>query len=270
LLTFHKIIAGCETGDSEAWRAFLRDYSPVMVQLARVYLPERCEPVSLWRDVLGAVCSEDFKLLRTFGHQSERELLIDLRSFFLDRGLANSRSDDSAQAIAEPAKQRVELLVKDLPLLHQEVVFFKLAGYSDRTLEKMFRITPAVAQKGVDRLRDGFGAWLGREQDVCLWPAEWLELVKDARAAKAEDCPSARLFLRIQDGQAGWYEKEPAERHLTQCLHCLEAWTALREVSYWRTSAPPVPPEDLEALISAIPVQEVAKRPAPFLKRIFG
>ena len=270
MLTFHKILAGCEAGDRESWRAFLSDYTPVIFQLARIYFPDRPSgrptPAEFWREALDAVCSDNYKLLRTFGHQSERELLIDLRAFFLERFLASAGPDEITLG-----KEDLAQLFKELPLLHQEIAFFKLAGYSDQTLEQMLRTTPGVAQKSLERLRNGqVPVPEGGDRDACPWPSRWLELLKDARAVKTEACPPLRLLVRIQDGQMGWYEKEPAEKHLGQCLHCLEAWTGLREIGYWRSSAPPVPAEDLQTLVSAVPVREEAKKPAPLLKRIFG
>lgn len=270
MLTFHKIIAGCEAGEGEAWSAFLADYSPLMLQLARIYLPHGGEPLALWRKALERLCGGDPMPLRGFGQQSEREFLAGLRAFFLQQGLVKIGPDDTARPTAGRAQERVAALVRDLPLMHQQVVFLKLAGYSDRTIEQIFRITPAVAQQSLERLRGDYGAWLGREQDICPWPREWLNLLQDVGAAKTEGCPPARMFLRIQDGQAGWQEKEPAEQHVAQCLHCLEAWTALKEISYWRAASPPVLPQDIQSLLPIMHVRKAAAKPRGLFRRILG
>jgi hypothetical protein len=270
LLTFHRIINGCQTGDSEAWSAFLSDYSPVMVQLARLYPPAQCDPVLLWREALVSLCADNFKLLRGFEHQSEREFLADLRGFFLECGLARTVAARKPLGAFGLDPESLRVLVRDLPVLHQELVFLKLAGYSDRTLDQVFRIAPTVGQKAFERLRENYGPCLGRENDLCLWPEAWLELGRDLRVAKTESCPALRLFLRIQDGQVGWYEKEPAERHLAQCLHCLEAWTAVREISYWRVAASPVSSQDREVLVSAVSARKAIREPAPFFKHILS
>ena len=39
LLTFHKILPGCEEGNPEAWKAFLADYTPMALQFFGVYSP---------------------------------------------------------------------------------------------------------------------------------------------------------------------------------------------------------------------------------------
>ena len=135
LVTFHKILRGCEDGIRESWRLFLTDYSPIVFHLAAVYLPN---PAGLgkqvWRDVLQALTSNDFERLRNLDHQAEREFLLDLRALFLDCGVTKlDPSRDFAQA-QPPALDRVRELLKDLPLLHQQVMFTKLAGYSEATI----------------------------------------------------------------------------------------------------------------------------------------
>jgi hypothetical protein len=270
LLTFHRILEGCETGDSQAWRAFLSDYSPVMFQLARLYPSAQCDPVLLWREAVLCLFADNFKLLREFEHQSEREFLAGLRRFFLAQGLATVATDRRPEGASGPDGESLRVLLRDLPLLHQELVFLKLAGYSDRTLEYMFRVAPAVGEKALDRLNGKYGPLLGREEDLCLWPEVWLKLVTGLRAEKTDSCPGERLFIRIQDGQVGWYDKEPAEGHVAQCLHCLEAWTGLREVSYWRVAAPPISSQDLEGLLSVLPARQGVRRPVPLFKRIFS
>jgi hypothetical protein len=270
LLTFHKIISGCETGDRQAWCAFLSDYTPVMVQLARLHLAAECDPLLVWREAVVALCDDDFRLLRSFEHQSEPEFLADLRASFLERELAKLDRPDKLLNNSGLDPDSVGLLVKDLPLLHQELVFLKLAGYSDGTLEQMFRIAPAVAQKALERLQENYSPWLGLVNDVCPRPQAWLKLMRELQVAKTESCPTMRLFLRIQDGQVGWYEKEPAEKHLWHCLHCLEAWTALREIRYWRVAAPRVSSQDVEALSSAVPARTATTKRAPFFKHIFS
>ena len=99
------------------------------------------------------------------------------------------------------------------------------------------RISPRVAEKAFERLAEQYGAALRAERDRCPWPVEWLGFLKQARALKTESCVPAHQCVRIHDGQVSWYDKEPVEKHVSACLRCLEAWTGLREVGYWRHAA---------------------------------
>jgi hypothetical protein len=161
-------------------------------------------------------------------------------------------------------------LLKGLPLVHQELLFLKLAGFSDATLERILVITPAVAQKGLERLRAEYGAVLERSEDRCPWPAAWAELTRQARAAKQESCLPLRQFVRIHEGGFSWYDKEPAEQHVTGCLYCLERWVGLREVKYWRREAAPKPKAEIDGLLSVLPVRTARGPRKSFLARMFG
>jgi hypothetical protein len=271
LITFHKILAGCEAGERESWRTFLGEYTPLVFRLAGIYLPSSPETrTALWRETLAALAAGHFELLRSFDHQAEREFLADLRSFLLEQGAAKLDGSRDVTGPPRPRPETVSSLVKPLPLLHQEILFLKLAGYSDATLESMLRITPSIAEQGLARLQADYAVILRKEQDVCLWPAAWLELLRHARGAKTGDCGPFRQFVRIQDGQTSWYEKEPLEKHMATCLHCLERWTALRELVYWRRDAQPR--EETEALLSSLPLQALAAGPKKksLLKRVLG
>jgi hypothetical protein len=269
LLTFHKIFAGCTEGNKEAWQTFLAEYSPAMIHLGQIYLDRQSSAITLWQEVLGAVCAENFDQLQSLEHQSEPEFLAGLRSFLLEQALTRTHS---VEGRGEPELTLGHLrdLLKDLPLLHQEILFLKLAGYSGATLEAIFRISPAVAERSADRLRAEFGPAFEHKVDACPFPAAWLQLQKQAREARTENCPALRQFARIQDGQAGWYDKEPAETHLAACLRCLEAATGLREIKYWRGAAPRIPANEIENLLSRLPVQQGSKEAKPLRKRIFG
>ncbi len=270
MITFHKILAGCEAGERGSWQTFLGEYTPIVFKLADIYLPSGPEArAALWQETVGALTANGFERLRAFDHQAEREFLTDLRGFLLEQGARKlDRSRDVAGA-PTPTPEVVSALLKGLPLLHQEILFLKLAGYSDATLEKMLRITPSIAEQGLARLQADYAVILEKEQDVCLWPAAWLELLRHARAAETEDCPPLRQFVRIQDGQTSWYDKDPVERRMAECLHCLEGWTALRELVYWRRDAEARPPEEIEALLSSLPLQAGPKKKS-LLKRVLG
>jgi hypothetical protein len=132
----------------------------------------------------------------------------------------------------------------------------------------MLRVAPRVADKAMERLAPAHGAAQKNEQDACPWPGEWLAVLQEARAAKKEDCKDLHEFMRIQDGQVSWYEKEPIENHVTGCLYCLERWTALREVVHGRKVAAALDATMVERLLRAVPGGISEKK--SLLKRVFG
>jgi len=270
VITFHKILSGCEAGNRQAWQTFLSEYTPVALQLLGVYLPGTPEQrLDFWSGAVRALSDGDFQGLRAFSHQSEREFLVDLRAHLLERVSTQLGPPADANNSPCPSQEALAAVLKGLPLLHQEIVFLTLAGYSQGTIEKMMRISPSMAQDGFERLRADYAPVLDRAEDCCLWPAAWLEITRAARAAKTQDCAPIRALIRILDGQASWYDKTPIEEHRASCLHCLELWTSLLEVVCWERAAQPWPAEKAAPLLTALPLGAGEPARKSFMARIF-
>jgi hypothetical protein len=176
-----------------------------------------------------------------------------MRAFLHDWITTKLESPQDAAATPAPTVQTLGALLSGLPLVHQEIAFLTLAGYSQSALEQILRITPAVACEGLGRLRANYARALERSEDRCLWPSDWIGICRTARAEEHKDCTPLRQLIRILDGQASWYDKTPAEDHRSRCLHCLELWTSLREVVAWDRTRQPWPADKVESLIVDIP-----------------
>jgi hypothetical protein len=274
VFTFHKVREECEQGNAEAWRAFLNFYSPLCLHLLKIYGSDENEAArsAIWVKTLGALTENNFEKFRATARQSEREFLVEVRALLFDTALAQRRVQERAASSAGEASnsegagkpalnfERTSKIVEGLPLLHQEVLWFKLAGYTDATIESILRTTPRVAHAALDRLEPDFAAARELASDGCLWPDAWLALLAQARAAKKEDCPPLHQLLRIHDGQVSWYDKEPTETRVAGCVHCLESGSALHEVSYWRRAAPALPSTEIEEWLRGLPVVARAAR----------
>jgi hypothetical protein len=270
LMIFYDTLPGCEEGNPEAWRAFVADYTSTALHFFGVYSPWAADVrMDNWREALRALCANEYATLKGFSHQSEREFLMGLRAFLQDWAIPRL---DSTQDVAEPPAPTVQTLgalLSGLPLLQQEVAFLALAGYAQESIKNILRITPAVAEEALERLRASYPAVLERTDDRCLWPSAWMGICKALSADEQKDCTSLRQFIRILDGQASWYEKSPAETHRAKCLHCLELWTALREVVAWDRMRLPLPAEKIESLLAAVPLQP-EKRKLSLFARMLG
>jgi hypothetical protein len=239
------------------------------LQFFGIYSPwEGDARLDCWRDVLRALSADTYAALRGFSHQSEREFLVGLRAFLLDWTLPRIESPQDAVDPPAPTVQTLGALLTGLPVLHQEIAFLTLAGYSQRSLEQILRITPAVAGEGLGRLRTNYARVLERSEDQCLWPSAWIGICGAARADEKKDCTPLRKLIRILDGQASWYDKTPAEEHRTKCLHCLELWTSLLEVVAWDRARQPWPAEKIEPLLAAVPVMEEKPKRSLFARML--
>jgi hypothetical protein len=266
VFTFHKIRGETEQGKAEAWRALLDFYGPVFFRLLEVHaaIPSREAPPVV-KKILAELAANGFERLRATSRQSEREFLGDLRALLLEVALDFTASKNS-QMVAEAAfaPEKISKLLDDLPLLHKEMLFFKLEGYSENTIERLMRVSPRMAEKAFERLAGEYEAARQTERDRCPWPAAWLAFLKQARALKSEKCTPAHEIVRIHDGQVSWYDKEPVEKHVSACLNCMNVWTGLREVGVWRFEAEPLSASQISELLEALPVEKMPAKKSLF------
>ncbi len=268
-MTFHKVLPGCEEGSPEAWQAFLGFYTPLAMDFLGVYTPWDSDARwAMWREALGALSANECAELKAFPHQAEREFLVALRAYLQDRAAPRLEARQDAATPAAPTRGALTTLLSGLPIVHQEIAFLTLAGYSQKTIEKILPATPALAGEGLERLRAGYAAALERTEDRCLWPSAWMGICAAARADSGKDCTPLRQLIRMLDGQASWYEKSPAEEHRTQCLHCLELWTSLMEVVAWERRREPWPGEKIEPLLAAVTVRKEKPKPSLFARML--
>lgn len=285
IYTFHHVREQCEQANAEAWRAFVTLYGPLSLHLLGMYAPDGTAIDAVMAKMLRALAENNFERFRGTTRQSEREFLLDVRALLFDMVVEEDAGSgaretaavapDGAAASGDAAKkdklnpERLATLLEGLPLLHQEMIFLKLAGYTEGSIEKMLRVAPRVAEKSFARLSPDFAPALNAPKNRCLWPRDWLAILQRARAAKKENCPELHQILRVHDGQVSWYDKEPVERHVSGCLYCLERWTALREVGYWRRLAPAVAAAQVEEWLRVLPVRVEEKKKSLF-QRVFG
>ena len=266
VFTFHKIRGETEQGKADAWRALLDFYGPVFFRLLEVHaaIPSREAPPVV-KKMLAELTANGFERLRATSRQSEREFLGDLRALLLEVAL-DLTAPKNSQTVAEAAfaPEKISKLLADLPLLHREMLFFKLEGYSENTIERLMRVSPRMAEKAFERLTGEYEAARQTEQDRCPWPAAWLAFLKQARALKDEKCTPAHEIVRIHDGQVSWYDKEPVEKHVSGCLNCMNVWTGLREVSVWRFEAEPLSRSQIGELLEAVPVEQMPAKKSLF------
>jgi hypothetical protein len=269
LMIFQHILPECEEGSPEAWRALVKNYTSTALGLWSVYSgwPQEAR-VDAWREALRALSANHGAMLKSFSHQSEREFLVGLRAFLQDWAAARLESSQDAADPPAPTLDSLGALLNALPLIHQEIAFLALAGYSLATIEKILRITPAVAKEGLERLRASDSSVFDRHEDRCLWPAAWVDICRTARGGEQTDCTPLRQLVRILDGQASWYDKSPAETHRAKCLHCLELWTSLLEVAAWDRMRQPWPSDHFEALLKALPLKPEKRKPSLFSRML--
>jgi hypothetical protein len=236
-------------------------------RLLDVYAPQmgRQARESLWQDALQGLATDDFKRLRGFDHQAEREFLIDLKGHVLDLALQRL---GGAPSEGRHTVESVGRLVEGRPIAHQELILLNLGGYSPAVLEKLLVVPQTLVAKA---LTPAAGAEPGQSGASPARPeTAWLEFLREVHAARTPDCPPRRIFVRILDGQISWYDKTPAENHMTRCLHCLEVWASLREADALRRETAPLPDGEVLAYLAALPIAAAAPAGGSWFGKLLG
>lgn len=267
LLTFQAILPACEKGDGEAWRAFLKAYSPIVFRLLEIYVPqiEKEARKALWQDALATLSSEDFKCLREFDHQAEREFLVDLKGFML--GLAGARLSASDSG-ASPNIESVRMRLDGRPIVHQEINFLKLGGYSASAIEKVLVVPATLVATALAPVAGADAP--GEKSEGAGGAKAWLDFLREVRAARTPDCPDRRIFVRILDGQISWYDKTPAENHMAKCTHCLDFWASLREADSLRRVTAPLPESEISSFMSRLPLAAATEAGGSWFGKLLG
>ncbi len=269
LMTLYRILPGCEEGDPDAWRAFLANYTPTALALFKIYTPWPADAsLNEWKEALQALSANDGAAMKGLSHLSEREFLVGLRAFLLDRAATKLDPAQDAKEPPAPTTETLTELLSGLAVVHQEMAFLTLAGYSAKSIEYVLRISPTVAEEGLAKLRETFGLDSEHIEDRCAWPSAWIAIGKAARASETKDCTPVRQLIRVLDGQASWYDKSPAEVHRSKCLRCLELWTAMLEVVAWERNRQPWPQEGVAGLLEAIPLKQEKRKPSLFARML--
>ena len=135
LFTFHKIREQGEQGNADAWRAFLDFYSPAFLRLLEIN-----GAISALRDA-SAILKRRWPSLRPTAWRVFAPLPANRSANFSEtfaRFCWRSRLHRLHQAMPRSGRRASKLkrspnCSTDLPLLHKEMLFFKLAGYTDDT-----------------------------------------------------------------------------------------------------------------------------------------
>ncbi|HZP33248.1 MAG TPA: hypothetical protein VFB23_07775 [Candidatus Acidoferrales bacterium] len=269
IFTFHKIREQSEQGNGAAWRALLDFYGAALFRLLEIHAAMSTpEAFLIVQQTMARLSGNKFEKLRATSRQSEREFLGDLRGLLLEAALGSAAFKETSTHGNPFTSEKITKVLDGLPLLHKEMLLFKLGGYTEQTIERIMRLSPRVAEKAFERLSGEYQPVRQLQQDRNPWPAAWLAFVTQVQVLKTEHCTPAHEMVRIHDGQVSWYEKEPVEKHVSECLRCLEAWTGLREVGYWRRAADPLSSSEIERLMGVIPVEKTPAKNRSFFARL--
>lgn len=224
VFSFHKMQEACRADEPAAWLHFIRSYAPLAKQLLRHYFPEQEQ-----RALLAAVfraARDQGRAWQGFAGAGEKEFVLHFRNFVLAQGRA-ARGGSPETPVTPEAFWKV---LQEFPPLQRELLALAFHRYAPEELSALLKFETESAAAVVAQAREKLGA----ERGTALAPGlDHDALFVALEKQRTELCVPDRVYARLVDGQVTWREREEIDRHLENCLYCLNRFAEFREAAHF-------------------------------------
>ncbi len=230
--TIFTMAEACAGGERRGWQEFARDYVPLARALLAHYFytlrPELDEHVA---GVFRRARAGGNTWFRDLRFTNEREFLMAFRE------LAFAHARPLARLPApEISLQDARELTRELSVVQRELFWLCVKGYGTSQVPDILMnveaTAAAVRQLALDRLAQMVPG--GRPEGPVT------ALLEAAEKARTSECLSLKTFNDLINGQIGWQERDRAETHIGECVHCLDRFTSFQEMIWYRRKARPL------------------------------
>ena len=177
------------------------------------------------------------------------------------------RSEQERVPAPPIALDKVRVIVQNLTLLERELLWLVIKGYDSARIAAIMMEAAATAE-AVQRIAGERLTALapGAAPGHPLIPIQ--VLMELAGQSKTDQCASLKTFNNLVNGQITWRERELAEEHMTNCLCCIDRFTAFQEMVRLRKDVLPLSEPQVEAILAQLPF--AAAKPRGTLSRLFA
>ncbi len=241
----------CARGGRTGWYEFVRDYTAIARQLISHYFPTlRPELEQHVLDMFQRARADDNAWFRSLRFANEREFLM----LFRELVFANARLA-ARMPLPEVRLDQVHELMGDLTVVERELFWMFLKGYDAAqtaailmNAESTATAMRATSAQIVNKLACGAPA-----ADV------FRALQETAANAGTPECLSLKTINDIINGQISWHDRDRAERHIRDCIRCLDRFTAFQEMIWYARYAQPLEDGEVISLLQRLGVREQRK-----------
>ncbi len=230
--TIFTMVDDCTRGERLGWLEFVRDYAPVGRRLLGHYFPTlRPELDEHVAGVFRQARLGTHAWLRNLRFANEREFLMAFRElvFAYARPVARLPAP-------ELSLERAHERMRELPVVQRELFWMYVKGYDaaqTATILMNADATAAAVQKvAADRLAELLPGGLPEGSPSALLAA--------VEKAHTPECLALKTCNNLINGQISWQDRDRAERHIGDCLHCLDRFTSFQEMIGYRRETPPL------------------------------
>lgn len=267
VFSFHSIREACLADQPAGWRHFVRNYAPLARQMLQHYFPG-LDQAAVLAQVFREAKAHQAQLWRTFTGTTEKEFLLHFRRFVLAQGRAT-------RGPAPPTPLTPEsfwLVVQSFPSLQREMLLLSFRRYAPEQVSLLTKFVPESVRVAAEQAREKLKAQWGAAAGPELEKGDPDALFTALEAQRGENCLLDKSFVRLADGQITWREREAAERHLEECLSCLNRSADFHEVFHYFHAAPAAEDAVVADVLAAmgLPSQGPARRTGAWWQRLLG
>jgi len=263
----------CARGGRQGWTEFVQDFGGIARTLVSRYFPSFAPAleghvVAVFRQA-GA---QDGAWFTGLSFTNEREFMMAFRDLLFAYGrkqerLAGQRSHPESASAPLITLEQLRPIMQDLMLLERELLWLFIKGYDAEHVAAIMMNAVATAEAVQRAAAERSRALLpGASPEVLTRSAP--VLMETTEHSKTDACVSLKTFNNLVNGQISWREREAAEGHTNNCFYCIDRFTTFKEMVRLRKDTPPLPLEQVEAILAQLPLAD--GRPRGVFSRLFA
>jgi hypothetical protein len=259
--TIFDTVQDCSIGARQGWFEFIRDYAPITRTLLQKYFPALSPELDNHVVAVFARAHADQNAwFPTLRFTNEREFAMPFRDLVLAYGRSVERfspaltTEDLARAL------------DGLSLIQRQCFWGFLKGWNVEEISAMLMNASATAQETKATADERLSLMAGPPGSADR-PAAARAAIEVAQSTSSADCLSWKTCNNLVNGQISWLDRQRAEQHIADCLHCLNNFTAFQEMIWLRKTTLPAASSDAERILSALNLQSESKG---LLSRLFS
>jgi hypothetical protein len=235
IVSFHGMREACLAGAVDGWCGFLRAYAPLGRHLLERHFRE-LDVRELLADLFRGARAEENAFWQSFTGAGEKEFLFHFLRLVMMVG--RRRRGETAETPLTP--ENLWSVLGAFPFLQREMLLLALRSYGPQEISQILKFSSdtivSIRQQALEKFRASLGAG---PLDEDFFSRDHDPLFAQIEQGQTEHCIPEKTYVRIEDGQITWREREAAEQHIGNCLYCLNRSANYKELHhYFRVLAP--------------------------------
>ncbi len=246
--TVFSMVEECARGERAGWYEFVRDYGEIAHKLIAHYFPTlRPEISERVLEVFQRARTDENGWFRRLHFANDREFLMAFRGLVIAAARLAARlpaSEVSLDQTGEP--------LHGLTVVEQELFWMFLKGYDTSETAAILMNAESTATAVRETSAQLVSQLAGGTPVGDIFRA----LQERAEKAGTLECLSLKTINDIINGQISWQDRDRAERHIRECIHCLDQFTVFQEMIWYARHAQPLEDSEVVGYLQRLGMRE--------------